>query len=607
MPVSHVRLTTLRINYGAVEERVADEDGDNMNREKSNDDKTADCRYSEDIRVTHETCVEDDAVAWQDGLREQCRGSAELLRGLCGPQGECKEIQVHRPKKIRNGLSDPAGVCVRCDEPIVSTKVLSGCYKPADLGAGSPQSANFNQTRFHKPSKSSWCSEPSEAHELYPDPEPTCSDDATMVEELSVKSATAESLCGPSQKLDHEIFNRRCVEASNRDVEESMESTAVKETEYSLSNEVAEGQLDNSPYSYCPKIQESELFSIGERVAVLSWCPVWPDGRIREAQLEDNNISWIVERLVAKEKPPWREVLAKSAEIKTLWAQWDILVVTDGVLCKQKADDKHGRPVIPSVLRVELFRSLHAGPLGAHRGVTKVLEDLRSRFYWPLMKEDVQLWVSRCPICQSVKTRRPHTRANLSSLPVGNPMDRVQLDIVGPLPETCKGNIYILVLVDYFSKWAEAWSLPNHTAQTVADCVVTEFVCRFGTMLQLHTDQGREFESELFSSMCELLGVEKTRTTPYHPNSDGLSERVNQTLGVMLRAVCQEDREWDEKIPFLMAAYRASWHETIRSSPNKMMLGRNVYMPVDITAGVVSNMREPPCPIKYVEWLRTSM
>ena len=93
-------------------------------------------------------------------------------------------------------------------------------------------------------------------------------------------------------------------------------------------------------------------------------------------------------------------------------------------------------------------------------------------------------------------------------------MERVAMDIVGPLPRTANGNEYILVVCDYFTKWVECYALTDHQAQTVADAVVSNFVSRFGVPSVIHSDQGREFESRLFEEVCQLLGIEKTRTTP---------------------------------------------------------------------------------------------
>lgn len=86
---------------------------------------------------------------------------------------------------------------------------------------------------------------------------------------------------------------------------------------------------------------------------------------------------------------------------------------------------------------------------------------------------------------------------------------------MGPLPITENGNEYIMVIGDYFTKWKESFALRDHTAQTVADVLITEFICRFGTPRRIHTDQGREFESTLFSKLCLKLGISKTRTLYY--------------------------------------------------------------------------------------------
>ena len=106
-------------------------------------------------------------------------------------------------------------------------------------------------------------------------------------------------------------------------------------------------------------------------------------------------------------------------------------------------------------------------------------------------------------------------------------MERIAINILGPLPKTVSGNEYIMVISDYFTKWIECYSLPNQLAYTVADALVTKFFTRFGVPCFLYTDQGRDFESLLFQHVCNLLGIQKTRTAPYRPQSDGLVERFN--------------------------------------------------------------------------------
>ena len=100
-------------------------------------------------------------------------------------------------------------------------------------------------------------------------------------------------------------------------------------------------------------------------------------------------------------------------------------------------------------------------------------------------------------------------------------MERISRDILGPPPETDEGNRYILVISDYFTKWVEAFAIPDQKAETVARCLVSEVISRFGVPSYIHSDQGRQFESELYQEVCFLLHIKKTRTTAYHPQSDG--------------------------------------------------------------------------------------
>jgi transposase InsO family protein len=115
-------------------------------------------------------------------------------------------------------------------------------------------------------------------------------------------------------------------------------------------------------------------------------------------------------------------------------------------------------------------------------------------------------------------------------------------------------------------------------AKTVAKPLVEEVIVRFGTPYVIHTDQGVQFESNLFQEVCRLLQIQKTRTTPYHPQSDGIVERNNRTILTMLSAFVN----WDEHLPYISMAYRAAEHETTGNTPNCMMLGREVTIPLDI-------------------------
>ena len=165
-------------------------------------------------------------------------------------------------------------------------------------------------------------------------------------------------------------------------------------------------------------------------------------------------------------------------------------------------------------------------------------------------------------------------------------MERIAIDVMGPLTRTDRGNRYVLVAMDYFSKWPEAYALPTQVAKNVAEVLVNEFVSRFGVPLEIHSDQGTNFESATFQEMCRILGIKKTRTTPMHPQSDGMVERYNRTLKAQVAMFVENhQRDWDVKLPLLLMAYRTAVHSSTKYTPACIMMGRELRIPVDLTFG----------------------
>eukprot|EP00731_Ephydatia_muelleri_P008580 Em0004g918a len=154
-------------------------------------------------------------------------------------------------------------------------------------------------------------------------------------------------------------------------------------------------------------------------------------------------------------------------------------------------------------------------------------------------------------------------------------------------------------------KWTEAFAIPDMETVTVARVFVNEFVSRFGAPTHLHTDQGRSFESSLIKELCPAEGIVKTRTTPYHPQSDGMIERFNRTLLSMLRmAAVDDESNWDLKLPCLMLAYRTSVHEATKHTPFSLMFGREVQLPIDVMFGLPTGSGQPTNVPVYVKELR---
>jgi hypothetical protein len=190
---------------------------------------------------------------------------------------------------------------------------------------------------------------------------------------------------------------------------------------------------------------------------------------------------------------------------------------------------------------------------------------------------------------------------------VGEPMERVALDVSGPWPLSESGNKYILVVTDHLTRWSEAFPIPDQEAKTIAEVFITQFVARFGAPRLVHTDQGRNFEAKLFKEMCKMMGVKKTHTMPFRPQSNGIVERMNKTIGSLITAFISENQKtWDKDLAILMMAYRATPHETTGFTPTELMLGRQISMPIDVQGGLPPGS-EPLEEQQYIADLRERM
>lgn len=289
-------------------------------------------------------------------------------------------------------------------------------------------------------------------------------------------------------------------------------------------------------------------------------------------------------------RPEWEQVSPESVKLKALWSQWDNLSIRNGVLYRrmESTDGKTitSQLVLPNSLHGEVLTFIHNNPTGGHLGVDRTYASLQTRCYWPGMHDYVKRFCQNCDKCVPRKFPKKLQSAPLQQYVVGAPNERIALDILGPLPRTDRGNKYILVVGCYFTKWIESYALPNQEAETVASVLVEQYICRFGVPRQIHTDQGTNFESRLFQKMCELLWIDKTHTCKMNPKSDGMIERFNQTLEKMLSSfVHSHQRDWDVFLPYLMLAYRSTPQASTKCSPNLLMLGRELNLPVDLIIG----------------------
>ena len=344
------------------------------------------------------------------------------------------------------------------------------------------------------------------------------------------------------------------------------------------------------------------------------WRSKYSAANLRQKQKADADLAPLFEWLNRTGGPNPEEVAAAAPATRHYWVQHRLLTIKDGVIYRQFTK-KNGtwtgwQFLVPRSLRSEVFQMGHDTALAGHLGQKKTRERILRGFYWHGLREDVNCWVMQCDTCGQLKPPTHPPGKVIGAMPVGGPLDRLATDVLGPLPETKQGNRYILVVTDHFTKWVEIFAIPDQTAATCADRILNDVIARFGCPYDMHSDQGRNYESHIFQELCRLLEIRKTRTSVCNPRCNGQSERFNRTLVRMIKAyLCGEQTEWDRNLGCLAAAYRATPNESTALTPNLLMLGREVRLPAEVIFGSGTELHNQQVTSygDYVDQLRSRM
>jgi len=352
---------------------------------------------------------------------------------------------------------------------------------------------------------------------------------------------------------------------------------------------------------------ETESDPVGQQV----W-HVHAPAELAEMQGDDPDVGPIVKlRLEYNDQPPFETVRDQSTTTKIYWSQWPRLVVREGVVYRT-VFDRRGKPeglqlLVPTCLRSELIEFVHCGLTGSHVGFAKTVHHLLRRGWWRGCRGDVRRQLRRCSRCSRYHRGTLPRQGPLQPTRVGAVFERLSIDLTGPHPRSRRGHIYILTVVCPFSKFCECIPLRNKEAVTVARALVEEVFCRYGTPLALLSDRGGEVDGQIMKEVCRLLQIDKLRTSSYHPACNAACERMHRTLNSLLgKVVSDRQNDWDDHLPYVAAALRASPSEATGYSPNFLMYGREVNTPADIAYGLLPPESEP-CYDDFVEEVRNKM
>lgn len=327
-------------------------------------------------------------------------------------------------------------------------------------------------------------------------------------------------------------------------------------------------------------------------------------GNLCDEQRADPVIREVVSFLESGEKPP-PTVRKELPDLPFFLREWNRLELKGGVLYRKRQVEEFitYQLVLPEKLRPSVLTSLHDSM--GHMGVERTLDLVRSRFYWPKMAAEVEQKIRTCGRCVRRKSL-PQKAAPLVNIQATRPLELVCMDFLSLEPD--KSNTRdILVITDFFTKYAVAVPTPNQKARTVAKCLWENFVVHYGFPERLHSDQGPDFESRTIKELCEMAGIKKTRTTPYHPRGNPV-ERFNRTLLSMLGTLEEKDKvRWKDFVKPLAHAYNCTKHEVTGFTPYELMFGRQPRLPVDLAFGLPYQDGPRQSHSEYVNHLKTNL
>ena len=271
----------------------------------------------------------------------------------------------------------------------------------------------------------------------------------------------------------------------------------------------------------------------------------------------------------------------ENAELLQLLKKRSSMCVQDGVLYRVIEGRKI--VVVPSHLRSKVLGMAHTDM--GHQGRDRTIALCRTRFFWPKMGQDIQDFVTKCDRCSRAKAPNLPGKAPLTPIVSTEPLEVVCMDYLSLEPS--KGGFSnLLVITDHFTKFAMAIPTNSQTASNTAKLLMQHFIYRFGIMKRLHSDMGGSFEAKVIKALCDAHGIQKSRTTPFHPEGDGITERFNRTLLNMLRTLEPDQKEdWKTHVGRLTHAYNCTPHCVTGYSPYFLMHGRHPRLPLDALLG----------------------
>ncbi len=335
-------------------------------------------------------------------------------------------------------------------------------------------------------------------------------------------------------------------------------------------------------------------------VSAISWSNV----EIANEQDNDDKLNWVKRYLLSGELPS--DPGFKDAVIKVA----DGCFIEDGIVWKRiRRPNEPNRVVIflPRRLISAVLEDAHGAALAGHDGILKTKERIMQCYYWSGMDADINKHIQECHKCQVRRKKHPAEPPQLlSPLPqCTEPQQRVHADLFGPLKNQIGDKKYVLSMTDAFTKYVELVVIPSKEASVVAKAIFDKWICRFGSPLEIVTDQGKEFCAKLTNELFSLLKVQHSTTSPYHPQCNSQAEVANKTIAKFLANVVDKTTlDWEDYIAPLMFSYNTSFHRSIKTTPFFLTHGMEPRQPGFEAADIRVKFEGPQSPEQMLQRLQ---